>query len=241
MNRAYSVLTIKAVDQRKRVITGIATTPTVDRVGDIIEPLGCRFVNPLPFLWQHQHDKPIGTCVFGTPTEAGIPFTATLAHPDSVTSTVLKERFQEAWDSISTGLVRATSIGFRPIEYSHIEGGGIRFTETEVFELSAVTIPAQAEAIIDQIKSAQRRAGSSGGGRSGTVRKVHLTEQDRRRAQIVVDSRKRIAARDRVGIPRPVVKLTAEDDARFVVETLLRAARATREKRQGAPVRVVKL
>lgn len=241
MNRAYSLLTIKAVDQKKRVITGIATTPTVDRVGDIIEPLGCRFVNPLPFLWQHDHQKPIGTCEFGKATAAGIPFTATLAHPDSVTSAILKERFAEAWDSISTGLVRATSIGFRPIQYAYMEAGGVHYLETEVFELSAVTIPAQADAIIDQIKSAQRRANPTGGGSRETVRKVYLTEQDRWRAQMVSDSRKRLAAADRVGIPRPVVKLTPEDDARFVVDTLLRAARAARGKGQGAPVKVVKL
>ena len=36
-----------------RMITGVATTPTPDRVGDIIEPLGVRFNNPLPLLWQH--------------------------------------------------------------------------------------------------------------------------------------------------------------------------------------------
>ena len=43
MDRAYSVLTIKSVDADRRVITGIATTPTPDRHGDIIEPLGVTF------------------------------------------------------------------------------------------------------------------------------------------------------------------------------------------------------
>ncbi len=229
MNRAYSLLTIKAVDERKRVITGIATTPTVDRVGDIIEPLGCRFVNPLPFLWQHDHSKPIGTCNFGTPTANGIPFTATLAHPDTVTSVTLKERFAEAWDSISTGLVRATSIGFRPIEYSHIDGGGVRFTETEVFELSAVTIPAQAEAIIDQVKSAQRRSSPVVGVRLGSRASQHsvvrLNEKERLAAQIKTDARKRQEARNRAGIPPAVVKLTNAEVARGVVDSLLQKAR----------------
>ena len=52
-NRAYSKLEIKAVDESRRVITGVATTPSVDRVGDIIDPLGVEFDNPLPFLWMH--------------------------------------------------------------------------------------------------------------------------------------------------------------------------------------------
>lgn len=51
--RAYSSLVIKAVDEEKRIIRGIATTPTPDRVGDIVEPLGVKFSNPLAFLWQH--------------------------------------------------------------------------------------------------------------------------------------------------------------------------------------------
>jgi len=156
MNRAYSVLEIKAIDNDTRVIRGIATTPSVDRVGDIIEPLGVRFKNPLPFLWQHQHDKPIGTCEFGKPTANGIPFTAKITDPAEVESLSLKDRLQEAWDSLKAGLVRAVSIGFAPLEYSFMEGGGIRFVETEVFELSAVTIPANADAVITAVKSIDR-------------------------------------------------------------------------------------
>jgi HK97 family phage prohead protease len=152
-NRAYSVLTIKAVDEVARVIRGIATTPAVDRVGDIIDPLGVKFTNPMAFLWQHQHDKPIGSVKFDTPTAKGIEFEATIAHPDTVESVTLKDRLQEAWDSIKTGLVRAVSVGFRPVEYSFMDNGGIRFSETEVFELSAVTIPANAEAMINEVKS----------------------------------------------------------------------------------------
>ncbi len=152
-NRAYSFLNIKSVDDDKRVIRGIATTPAVDRVGDIVDPLGVKFTNPMAFLWQHQHDKPIGSVKFDKPTKDGIGFEAEIAHPDTVTSTALKERLQEAWDSVKTGLVRAVSIGFRPIEYAFMDNGGIRFSETEVYELSAVTIPANSEALITTVKS----------------------------------------------------------------------------------------
>jgi hypothetical protein len=40
MNRAYSILTVKAVQEDQRIIRGTATTPEPDRVGDIVEPLG---------------------------------------------------------------------------------------------------------------------------------------------------------------------------------------------------------
>jgi HK97 family phage prohead protease len=150
-NRAYSVLSIKSVDEDKRIIRGIATTPAVDRVGDIIDPLGVKFDNPLPLLWQHEHDKPIGSVKFEKPTKAGISFEAEIASTDEPGT--LKDRLDEAWQSIKIGLVRAVSIGFRAIEYAFMDNGGIRFSETEVYELSAVTIPANAEALITSVKS----------------------------------------------------------------------------------------
>lgn len=153
MNRAYSLIEVKSVDESKRVIRGVATTPSVDRVGDIIDPLGVKFSNPLAFLWQHQHDKPIGSVKFDKPTKDGITFEAEIASIDEAGT--LKDRLDEAWQSIKSGLVRAVSIGFRPIEYSFMESGGIRFSETEVYELSAVTIPANADALIQHIKSVQ--------------------------------------------------------------------------------------
>lgn len=152
-NRAYSILEVKSVDDDRRMIAGVATTPTVDRMQDIIEPLGARFQNPLPFLWQHQHDQPVGHTKFGRPAKDGIPFETSFVHPDDVKSETLKDRLQLAWDSVKTKLVRAVSIGFRPIEYAFMDNGGIRYSEIEIYELSAVTIPANAEALINEIKS----------------------------------------------------------------------------------------
>lgn len=149
--RAYSYLTVKSVNEDKRIIRGIATTPAVDRVGDIVEPLGVKFNNPMPFLWQHDAHKPIGTVKFDKPTKDGITFEAELPSLDEPGT--LKDRVDEAWQSIKLGLVRAVSIGFRAIEYSFMDNGGVRFAEAEVFELSAVTIPAQAEAVMTSIKN----------------------------------------------------------------------------------------
>jgi HK97 family phage prohead protease len=164
VNRAYSILNVRAVDNTKRVITGTATTPSVDRVGDIVDPLGIKFQNPLPFLWMHDHESPVGTCSFSKPTKDGIEFTAKFVDPASVESPSLKDRLQLAWDSVTTGLVKAVSIGFRPIEYSYMEeSNGIRFIESEVYELSAVTIPANSEALIHEIKSIDAAARATAG------------------------------------------------------------------------------
>ncbi|MEY9098879.1 HK97 family phage major capsid protein/HK97 family phage prohead protease [Sinorhizobium fredii] len=151
MNRAYSILTVKAVEEEQRIIRGIATTPSPDRVGDIVEPMGVQFKNPMPLLWQHRADKPVGTVTFDKPTKDGITFEAKLAKIDEPGT--LKDRIDEAWQSVKAGLVSAVSIGFRALEYSFMDTGGIRFTESEVMELSLVTIPANAEATISQIKS----------------------------------------------------------------------------------------
>jgi len=147
--RAYSCIEVKAVNEERRIIRGVATSPAVDRVGDIVDPMGVKFQNPLPLLWQHKHDKPIGTVKFDAPTEKGINFEAEL--PVVSEAGTLRDRIEEAWQSIKLGLVRAVSIGFRPIEYSFMEEGGIRFIESEVFELSAVTIPANEQAVISSV------------------------------------------------------------------------------------------
>ena len=152
-NRAYSQLSIKAIDDATRTIVGTATTPSVDRVGDIIEPLGVQFTNPMPFLWMHDHETPVGTVSFDKPTKNGITFTAKFVDPGTVDSPTLKDRLQLAWDSVKTGLVRAVSIGFRPLEWAFMDGSGIRYDECEVFELSAVTVPANADALISGVKS----------------------------------------------------------------------------------------
>lgn len=169
-NRAYSVLEIKALDDDKRELTGIATTPTPDRVGDIVDPMGAKFASELPLLWQHQHDKPVGSVKFDKPTKSGITFRASL--PVIVEPGPLKDMVDMAWQAVKAKLVRGVSIGFRPIEYSFMDDGGIRFTESEIYELSLVTIPANAQATIHTIKSidtALRAAtgNSQDGGESG--------------------------------------------------------------------------
>lgn len=160
MNRAYSLLEIKAVEDEQRIIRGIATSPSPDRVGDIVEPLGVKFKNPMPLLHQHDSSRPVGTVRFDKPTKAGITFEAKLPTIDEPGP--LKDRVDTAWGEVKSGLVRAVSIGFRALEYSVMDDGGYRFMESEVLELSLVTIPANADATILSIKSidTQLRAAS---------------------------------------------------------------------------------
>lgn len=161
-HRAYSTIEIKAVsdDGDQRIIEGIASTPTVDRVGDIVEPLGAQFKTPMPLLWQHRSGEPVGHVTWAKPNKDGIPFKAKFVKTDEPGK--LKDRLDEAWQSVKLGLVRAVSIGFAAVERAYMQGGGIHFLKWEWLELSLVTIPANQEATISAIKSidAQFRAAS---------------------------------------------------------------------------------
>ncbi len=151
LERAYTLLDVKSSDEEQRSIEGIASTPTPDRYEDIVEPLGAKYALPMPLLWQHRSDSPVGHVEFAKPSAEGIPFKARVLKTDEPGT--LKDRLDEAWQSVKLGLIRAVSIGFRPLEYSMIEGGGIRFLSWEWLELSLVTIPANGEATINVVRS----------------------------------------------------------------------------------------
>lgn len=165
MDRMYSLLNVKAFDDEQRIIRGVATTPTPDRMLDIVEPLGVKFKNPLPLLHQHDSQRPIGTVKFDKPTKDGITFEAKIPKIDEPGP--LKDRIDMAWGEVKAGLVRAVSIGFRGLETSYMESGGIRFTQSEVLELSLVTIPANAEATITSVKSIDTELLAASGRKQG--------------------------------------------------------------------------
>lgn len=170
MNRAYSILDVKAVEEGdKRVITGIASTPTPDRQRDIVEPKGAQFKLPVPLLWQHRSDQPIGHVTEAKVTSAGIKITATIAKGVS-------DEIDRAWSLIKSGLVRGLSIGFRVLEHSVLADGGWRIEKWEWLELSAVTIPAQSEATIQSIKQFDTQQRAASGTRSAALPGVSGTK-----------------------------------------------------------------
>lgn len=156
MNRAYSTMTVKAVNEEQRIITGIASTPEPDRADDIMVPEGAQFTLPMPFLWQHESDEPIGHVIDVKVTPQGIEATMQIANVEEEGK--LKDRLDEAWQTIKAGLVRGLSIGFLPIESARIEGTwGSKYLKWDWFELSAVTIPCNSSGRITSVKSASRK------------------------------------------------------------------------------------
>lgn len=156
--RAYGLLEIKAIDEEKREITGIASTPTPDRMDDIVEPDGAEYTLPIPFLWQHNsREAAIGHVIAAKPNKNGIPVTIRIERAGPDDSPKLKEQLDYAWSAIKKKLVRGLSIGFQPTEWAEIKGSfGYRYTKWDWLELSAVTIPANADCSINAIKSADQ-------------------------------------------------------------------------------------
>lgn len=156
--KAYSLLEVKQVEDEQRVIRGIATSPTVDRVGDVVMPEGAIFRGPIGLHLYHKHDLPVGNVEFGKATKAGIPFTATI--PDVKEDGTVRDRVNEAWHSVKYKLLGAVSIGFRALEdgVELMKSGGLRFTKWEMLELSLVSVPANPDAMIQSFKSADAAA-----------------------------------------------------------------------------------
>src|SRR6476619_677091 len=153
MERAYARLETKGADgAATRQLAGIATTPTPDRTGDVLDPLGATFRNPIPLLWHHDSQRPIGTVNLRPPTAAGIEFDATI--PDVPAPGPLRDRVDEAWPTLKAGLITGVSIGYRVLDggVQILKSGGRRFSRVEICELSLVTVPANMDATIHTIK-----------------------------------------------------------------------------------------
>lgn len=177
---AYSLVEVQelAYGDGKRVIRGIATSPSVDRTGDVIEMNGVQVAPDIPLFMYHDSTKAVGRAKFGKPTKDGIPFEATL--PNIAEAGALKDRVEEAWQMVQYGLITAVSIGFRTLNdaYELIKGGGIKYNEIEVMELSLVPVPAQPDAVIQGIKSLDQSA------RDAVIASIKSLDQTQRQAAL---------------------------------------------------------
>jgi HK97 family phage major capsid protein len=203
--RAYSVLTVKSITQNgeERIIEGVASTPAPDRVNDIVDPLGAKYTLPLPLLFHHHAEQPIGQVDYAGPTKDGISFRARIfkvAEPGE-----FKNLVDKAWHMIKAG-VRGVSIGFKTLESVALKNGGYRIKSWDWYELSLVTIPANAQATILNIKAFDRQPPAAPGqsrlpsftpGAAGSQRKEANTMQSFQE-QITAHEEKRAEAAERL-------------------------------------------
>ncbi|MEX3998038.1 HK97 family phage prohead protease [Paraburkholderia sp. EG285A] len=159
MDKLFSQIVVKTVSEEKREIEGIASTPTVDRVNDVVNPMGLTFQKETPLLLGHDHAQPVGTVTFGTPTAKGLPFRARIAKVDE--EGAVKKRTDEAWHSVKSGVIKGVSIGFRSLQREPLDNGGTFHVKGDVHELSLVAIPCNPDARITSHKSLNLSQGNN--------------------------------------------------------------------------------
>lgn len=151
MEKGFGVLRIKSIDEERRIVRGIASTPSVDRQGDIVEPMGVQYKALPKLMLYHDHRLPVGSLTFAKATKKGVEFEAHI--PEVTEEGVVRDRVNEAWHSLKYNLISAVSIGFRVLEHEVMKTGGWLIKSWEWLELSLVPVPAQPDAIITGIKS----------------------------------------------------------------------------------------
>lgn len=141
LHKSFGEFEIKSVDEENRTFTGTASTPRQDRSKDIMVPEGAKFKVPMPLLFHHDMRQPIGHVTKAKVTANGIE--VELHIPEIKEDGRLKERVEEAYQSLKYKLVKGLSVGFLPDwdKAEMLKGGGIQFDEWEWYELSLVTIP----------------------------------------------------------------------------------------------------
>jgi len=145
-------LEIKSLDPDRRTFAGIASTPAVDRQGHILDPAGITFTNPVPLLLHHDQKMPVGWVTLRAAAD-GIYFDAVVSSHDE--GGRLKDRLDEAWHSVKSGVIKTMSVGWRPIgdAVERLHAGATKFLKSEIFEVSMVSIPANPQAVILSHKS----------------------------------------------------------------------------------------
>lgn len=223
--RMWAQLDIKSIADNpdgEMELEGMASTPSTDRMGDVVDPMGATFNLPMPLLYQHNSRQPIGLVHYAKPTKKGIPFKATIARAG------IAPFIDEARALIKALLIRGVSIGFRPMKDGmepldpKDPWGGQHYKAWEWLELSAVTIPANMEATIQTVKSLDQNALAATGdkvrskqvrltqepGATGTQTQVKKESEMNIKEQITTWEAKRAAA---VAAMDAIMKKAAED------------------------------
>lgn len=126
-------------------LTFVLSDASVDRYGDIVEPRGWDLrnfsLNPIA-LFNHDSSFPIGK--WKNLRVENEQLVGDLEPARKGTSS----RIDELLSLIEQGILRATSVGFRPLEAEpRVEGKGVRYKRQELLETSVVSVPALPTAI----------------------------------------------------------------------------------------------
>ncbi len=201
-----SWLRVRNIDDDKRQVTALVSTPNPDRYEEIVEPsafakwLPTFMDNPV-FLSGHRHGSPdgqptvLGQWVKMEVTKEGLFGTAQFDDEDE-----LAKRF---WNHYRKKNMRGFSVGWLTHEWEMREfdlGNGIKrrirvFTEVELLEVSAVAVPANRQSVARAASFAGATAGDSDNTTSDELRQL-VTDTIRKELRIEPGSTNEAFVRD---------------------------------------------
>jgi len=150
--KAEAKLEVKEVDDGFVRLKGYAATfGNVDRVGDVIEEgaFSMSLVERMPkLLYQHKMDEPIGVIDRAYETERGLVIEARMPKENS--------QVKDIYPLLQMGALGDFSIGFN-VKDADMSDDNVRYIkEIDLWEVSIVTIPANAKAKIMHVKKLEQ-------------------------------------------------------------------------------------
>lgn len=161
---AILVNKIAEVGADSRVLRFIGSTESPDRSQDVIEVGGWdvnNYIKNPVFLWAHQYDRPpVGKARSVTIDKRTKSLVFDIYFPtiDELSSDKANPSdhalfVDTVYNMYKNGLLNATSVGFAGRKYAQRDDQegpyrGLKFTEQELLELSAVPVPANPEALV---------------------------------------------------------------------------------------------
>ena len=148
LTKTFAVDIEKADEER--TLTAIASTDNPDRDHDVLKADGWdlkNFKNNPVLLWGHQSSElPIGTVTDIKQEGNKLVFKARFPKAG------VSQKADEVYGLYKDGILRAFSVRFTSTDYKQNKEGGLTFEKAELLEISAVTVPANAEALVQSVK-----------------------------------------------------------------------------------------
>lgn len=148
--KSFGAFEVKEVEGEARTFTGVASSSNPDRVQDVLVPNGAIYNLPMPLLFHHDLEEPIGLVVEAEVLEGQIRVKFTI--PEVTEEGELKKVVDKAYQSLKYGLITGLSVGFiADWDSAEMrEDGGFVFNSWEWYELSLVTVPCNRDSQIDK-------------------------------------------------------------------------------------------
>lgn len=152
----------KAEEMGERTVRFKISSEVVDRDGDILIAKGCDFTNfaknPQFLAFHNYREYPLGIPknwgIDGDSVYCDVYFpTLEELATDAEQASEKAKLVDFTYHCYKTGMLNAVSVGFIPKEASPLKEGGKEITEWELLEFSAVSVPANQDALAQAVKS----------------------------------------------------------------------------------------